>query len=384
MAALEARLEADLACGRHGELVGELEAVTQIHPLRERFWQMRMLALYRAGRQAEALRTYQELRRILGGSSASSPVPRFSAWRRPSCDRAPIWNGGRHREPESRSAVSAGPPPGDESFVGRAAELVRLDTAWAAARSGRRQLVLVAGEPGIGKSRLAAEFTRRCEAATVVFGRCDEDMGVPYQPFVEALGRYLREASAPVLGRFGGELVRLVPEVAELGLPPPLSSDPETERYRLFEAVVGWLSAASQHAPVVLVLDDLHWATRNTLLLLRHIVRSDEALPLLVLAAYRDSQLDVTSDLAGTLAELLRQPGVEQVRLSGLDEAGVAALMEGAGASRVGRRGPGAGRCAPRPDRGEPFLREGDAASPGGEGCHRLSRRSLGNGAARG
>src|SRR5688572_10058469 len=169
MAALEARLEADLACGRHGELVGELEAVTQTHPLRERFWQMRMLALYRAGRQAEALRTYQELRRILGEELGIEPSPTLqrleTAVLRQDSDLE--WR------PSPGAgvavAVSAGPPPGDAAFVGRAAELARLDTAWEAARSGRRQLVLVAGEPGIGKSRLTAEFTRRCEAATVVF-----------------------------------------------------------------------------------------------------------------------------------------------------------------------------------------------------------------------
>ena len=329
LAALEGRLEADLACGDHAELVGELESVTRAHPLRERFWQMRMLALYRAGRQAEALRTYQELRRILGEELGIEPSPTLqrleTAVLRQDCELE--W--GPAAVAGQAVAASPGPPPGDEGFVGRVAELDRLHAAWAAARSGRCRLVLVAGDPGIGKSRLAAEFTRRCEAGIVLFGRCDEEMGVPYQPFVEALGRYLREEPAPELGRFGGELVRLVPEVAERGLPPPLRSDPATERYRLFDAVVGWLSALSQRAPVVLVLDDLHWATRNTLLLLRHIIRSDEALlPLLVVAAYRDSPLDMTSDLAGTLAELVPQPGVERVRLAGLDEAGVAAVME--------------------------------------------------------
>jgi DNA-binding SARP family transcriptional activator len=328
LAALEGRLEADMACGDHAELVGELESVTRAHPLRERFWQMRILALYRAGRQAEALRTYQELRRILGEELGIEPSPTLqrleTAVLRQDCELE--WR----PAPVAGQAVAAspGPPPGDEGFVGRVAELDRLHAAWAAARSGRCRLVLVAGDPGIGKSRVAAAFTRRREAGIVLFGRCDEEMGVPYQPFVEALGRYLREEPAPELGRFGGELVRLVPEVAERGLPPPLRSDPATERYRLFDAVVGWLSALSQRAPVVLVLDDLHWATRNTLLLLRHIIRSDEALPLLVVAAYRDSPLDVTSDLAGTLAELLPQPGVERVRLAGLDEAGVAAVME--------------------------------------------------------
>jgi predicted ATPase len=155
-------------------------------------------------------------------------------------------------------------------------------------------------------------------------------MGVPYQPFVEALGRYVREAPAPALGRLAGELVRLVPEVASRvpGLPPPLRSDPETERYRLFDALAAWLAAASESAPVLLVVDDLHWATTPTLQLLRHLVRSGESLRLLAVVAYRDTAMDVTGDLADTVAELLREPGVERLGLSGLDEAGVAAFME--------------------------------------------------------
>src|SRR5207237_1462508 len=105
-----------------------------------------------------------------------------------------------------------------------------------------------------------------------------------YQPFVEALGRYLRQAPDVVLGRLAGELVRLVPQVGERvhGISPPLRSDPETERYRLFDAVAAWLGAASETAPVLFVVEDLHWATKPTLLLLSHLIRSDEDLRLLV------------------------------------------------------------------------------------------------------
>jgi tetratricopeptide (TPR) repeat protein len=192
--------------------------------------------------------------------------------------------------------------------------------------------VLVAGEPGIGKSRLAAEFARTAHAggAAVLFGRCDEGMGVPYQPFVEALGRDLRQAPQPTLGRLAGELVRLVPEVGERvpGLSPPLRSDPETERYRLFDAVAAWLSAVAATAPLLFVVEDLHWATKPTLLLLAHLLRSDEDLRLLMAVTFRDTPLDMTPDLADLVAELLRLPGVERLRLSGLDESGVGALME--------------------------------------------------------
>ena len=356
LAALEARLEADLACGRHAEMAGELEAVTQTHPLREPFWRMRMLVLYRAGRQAESLRTYQQLRRILGEELGIDPSPELQRLETAVLRQDPELEWRPRPAAVGAAAVSADLPRGYEGFVGREAELGRLDAAWAAARAGRRQLVLLAGEPGIGKSRLAAEFTRRCEGATVIFGRCDEEMGVPYQPFVEALGRYLREFPAPVLGRFGGELVRLVPEVAELGLPPPVRSDPATERYRLFEAVVGWLSAASQRAAVVLVLDDLQWATKNTLLLLRHIVRSDDALALLLVSAYRDSPLDVSSDFAGTLAELVRLPAVERVKLSGLDEVEVAALMKARARHELDDQGRGLAGLVHAQTAGNPFF----------------------------
>jgi hypothetical protein len=197
-------------------------------------------------------------------------------------------------------------------MVGRGAEMARLEAAWEAARSGERRLVLVGGEPGIGKSRLTSDFARRVHrgGGLVLFGRCDEGMGVPYQPVVEALGRYLKDAPVPALGHLGGELVRLVPEVAERvpGLPLPLRSDPETERYRLFEATAGWLAAMAEQAPVMFALDDMHWATKPTLLLLSHLVRSEERLPLLLVATYRDNAPDMSADLADAVATLFRHP----------------------------------------------------------------------------
>ncbi|MGH8976408.1 MAG: ATP-binding protein, partial [Acidimicrobiia bacterium] len=250
----------------------------------------------------------------------------------------------------------------EESFplVGREAERDRLETAWAEATSGQRRLVLLAGEPGVGKTRLAAEAARRAhtEGASVLFGRCDEGMGVPYQPVVESLGAYVRQAPAPALGRLAGELVRLVPEVAERapGLPPPLRSDPETERYRLFDAVAAWLSAASEATPVVLVVDDLHWATRPTLLLLRHLVRSGEPLRLLVVATYRDTEPDLNAEVADVVAELLRQPGVERLALAGLDEAGVAAFMEARARHELGSEGQGLARVVHAETAGNPFF----------------------------
>jgi tetratricopeptide (TPR) repeat protein len=212
------------------------------------------------------------------------------------------------------------------TFVGRDEERDRLTTAWKEAQTGTRQVVLVSGEPGIGKTRLVAETARQAHAAgaTVLFGRCDEDMGVPYQPFVEALDGYLAVARPEDVrdhaGRSGGELARLLPRLLDLvpGLADPVRADPETERYQQFEAVRAFLSSLAGAAPVVLVLDDLHWAAQPTLLLLRHLLKADDATALLVLGTYRDTDLSRSHPLAGFLADLRRAEGTERVDLRGL------------------------------------------------------------------
>jgi class 3 adenylate cyclase/tetratricopeptide (TPR) repeat protein len=223
-------------------------------------------------------------------------------------------------------------------FVGRDTELERLSQLWKEVVAGERRLALVAGEPGVGKTRLAAELALRThdEGAFVLAGRCDEDLGVPYQPFVEALRHFVD--GTPVselserLGRYGGELARLVPELSdrEPQLGAPLRSDSETERYRLFDAVAAWLSAASAVEPILLVLDDLQWATKPTLLLLRHVARSAEPIRLLVLGTYRDTEIGHDHPLAEVVADLRRLGGMERISLLGLDPSGVVAYIEAA------------------------------------------------------
>ncbi len=219
-------------------------------------------------------------------------------------------------------------------FVGRDGPLHRCLELWKEAVSGERRVALLAGEAGIGKTRLAVEVagTVMDEGAMALAGRCDEDLGVPYQPFVEALRHYAGHVVAPRLGRHGGELVRLVPEVADgvVGLAEPLRSDPETERYRLFDAVAMWLSDVSVETPVLLVLDDLHWAAKPTLLLLRHVLRSPAPMRLLVVATYRDTDIERDHPLAELLADLRKDDGVERLSLVGLDRAAVGAYIEAA------------------------------------------------------
>jgi class 3 adenylate cyclase/tetratricopeptide (TPR) repeat protein len=228
-------------------------------------------------------------------------------------------------------------------FSGRVAQREALLQAWKEATSGERRVMLVSGEPGIGKTRLTAEVARQIHelGGVVLYGRCDEDMGMGFQPFGEALEQAVAaNPSEKDLGRYAGELVRLIPDLAERvgGLKPPMSSDPETERYRLFDAVAAWLAALSSSSGVLLVLDDLHWAERPTLLLLRHLVRSPEMMKLCIVGTYRDSDLDRTRALADVLADLRREPGVERLALSGLDVAGVVELLSNASDGRMDLR----------------------------------------------
>ena len=171
------------------------------------------------------------------------------------------------------------------------------------------------------------------EGAIALYGRCDEEVGVPYQPFAEALDWYTGHVGQPVLGRYPGELRRLQPLLGSrlAGLAAPVSSDPRSEEYLLFEAARSWLVELSRQQPVVLVLDDLHWASRPVLLLLRHVLRAavaeGDGVRLLVLGTYRDTELGRNHALAGAMADVRRLPGVEQLPLAGLSVVEVAELV---------------------------------------------------------
>ena len=229
--------------------------------------------------------------------------------------------------------VLTGPGP----FVGRSGELDRLLADWQATLIAGTRAVLIAGEPGVGKTRLAGEWSRRAydDGAIVLYGRCDEDLGAPYQPFAEALRAVVPNLGTRRLRGLRGveSLLPLVPGLAEVL--PDLSAapraDPDTERYALFDAVVALLGLASADAPLVLVLDDLHWAAKPTLLLLRHVLRFGEHARVQIVATYRSTDLDRTHPLAAMLADLHRDGAITRIALDGLDEDDVTTYVSEAG-----------------------------------------------------
>ncbi len=235
------------------------------------------------------------------------------------------------------------------AYVGREAEIEKLAGEWEAVTAGERRVVFVAGEPGIGKTRLVthAALRRHAEGAAVLYGRCEEDLATPYGPWIEALDHYVENAPDEVLSahveRHGGELGRLIPSLSRRvdDLPEPKQADPETERYLLFGAVVGLLGEASAERPVTLLLDDLHWADKPTLGLLKHVVAASATLPLLVLGTYRDSELTREHPLADALADLRREQGVERIALAGLEREDVVAIMEAAAGHEMDEVGMG-------------------------------------------
>ena len=200
-------------------------------------------------------------------------------------------------------------------FVGRATSLRRLRARWEARHQGG--LVVVAGDPGIGKTRLTARFatTAHAEGDVVLYGRADEDRVSPYQPFVEALRHYAahRPGLAEEIGlpaAAARELARLVPELGPSPAPAPTRGRQEREfsRHELFDAVVRLLLHAAQSGRLLLVLEDLQWADVPTVLLLRQLLRRGAGSPLLVIATYADLEADATGPLPRLLTDL-RQIG---------------------------------------------------------------------------
>lgn len=331
LSALEIVARGAAALGRTADAVAAAEAAIALEPFRESTYLALIDAHAKAGNRGEALRAYERCRRVLAEELGVNPSP--------STEAAYL---GLLQDPPPRDDQPAALPlpaplgsAAGTSLWGREAELDRLAEALERVATEGRQAVLLGGEAGMGKTALVAAAARQAHArgARILYGRCDEDLELPYQPFAEALSRFVAHADPRELSdhvdAHGGDLARLAPDLTRRlsDVPPAPSTDPEADRYRLFETVAALLADAAKRAPVVLVFDDLHWATSGTLQLLRHVLRSTISARLLILATYRHTE--ISDALADMLADLRREPGgVDRLQLEGLGTEAVTAFVE--------------------------------------------------------
>ncbi|HUO41301.1 MAG TPA: AAA family ATPase [Mycobacterium sp.] len=232
-------------------------------------------------------------------------------------------------------------------LVGRAAELAAFEQAWERVESGNRQAVFIGGEPGAGKTRLAAEVagTLAEHDVAVLVGSSTADADVPYAPFAEALDRLLIGATpgsiADVLADAGSQLRRLSTQV-DRHLPDTVPAQHVgAARQALFGALTGFLRRLAIDRPIALILDDLHWAQLPTLAMLEHVLIGCADIRMLVVATFRTTPPDRSDELTTRLAELHRFDGVRRLDLAGLDTEAIAEFV-----SRTQQLAPASARTA--------------------------------------
>ena len=373
--AFEERICAELSLGKHNDVITELEGLVATHPERERLHEHLMIALYRSGRQVEALTAFGRARHHLVDEYGVEPTEQLRELHQAilahdpelALERdTPVESGGR----TSDASATGQPPPltsrlrvrGDSTFVGRDRERALLEGALAN-QDESMQAVLVSGEPGIGKTRLVSEFASRAheQGVAVAGGRCDSGLGLPYQPFVEALDDLLGWAPSGVIEQHlrvhGAVLARIAPRLAldqsEMRGKPGLDS--EGAHYRLFVAVGDLLTQLARHAPLVLVLEDLHWADEPTVLLLKHVLTMPNARSVTLVGTYRSTDLQ-HRPLGTLLPDLHRELGVLRIDLDGLSDADVIELIQAHTGERLDQAGQRAASRLRRYTAGNPFF----------------------------
>ncbi len=377
---LQSRARESIARGGIGlggsELAGAERSARELvrtAPFRESGYVLLMRALVASGNTAEALRAYERLRRVLREELGTAPGAEIQALHRR------LLTGRESADDPIEAATSAaitvgGPGPAvaelplptwliptrRSPFVGRTGEIGRLEGLWDEAAEGRPQIVLVGGDPGMGKTRLATEFAQGVHDAAgagVLYGRADEHGTLSYQPFVEALRHWAINTSGEELqaslGRHAAVLARMVPEIT-VRLPEPPTIEPgELQRDLLFDAVTATVSAIASSRPTLLVIDDLHWADQASLLMFRHLARSPHRSRLMVLATHRDTE--TSEALTETMADLGRERLFERLRLGGLGPDETAALISSIQGSRSS---PDLAQAIHAETAGNPFLVE--------------------------
>jgi DNA-binding SARP family transcriptional activator/tetratricopeptide (TPR) repeat protein len=342
MRALETLAEAGLRQG--GRELGTAEqaarAAIAAAPFRESAHLLLMEVHEAAGNPAEALRAFEELRILLRDELGTTPgAAMLAAHERILRGDAP---GPAAPARVEKVPVVAWPVPlaaalDRHALVGRARELDLLEECWGEAITGASRLVLLAGDAGIGKTRLAAELGRRArdDGALVLYGRFDEEALAPYQPLVEMVRGWSSGASLePLRERLGVRAAELGILFGEFGPPPADHAGPASRgngadgrRLRFFDAVAALLGEIGAQAPLVLVFDDLHWADRPTLQLLKHLVRAPQPGRALLLGTYRDAEIEAGHPLHELVGDIRREGLLNRLELPGLDEPEVAELV---------------------------------------------------------
>ena len=347
--AAEDRIGAWLALGRHAEAVAELEAMVEARPLRERRWGQLIVATYRCGRQADALRAYQrcrtvlaeelglepgpELRRLeaavlaqdpsLDWQPAAGPAESRPAGPGPAGPVPPRVRPGRAERPPAFPPTAEPPREGDHpapSLVGRDAELAHLRDRLADAASGHGGAVVLVGEPGAGKTTLAeaAAHVAGGTGFTCAWGRCPDAASTPaYWPWSQVL------RALPDGPRVAAARQRLDGDVEGDG---DGDGEDSIRQFRAYEAVAAAFGEAAASAPVLAVVDDLHAADEASLALLQLLAGDLHRMPALLLFTVRDTE--PVPFVGQALGELLRYPGAERVTVSAFEAADVATLLE--------------------------------------------------------
>lgn len=337
--ALRLLIEEYEKANRHQQALDTALFLLEQDPLQESVSRAAMRSYFRLGRRHSALEHYQRFREIIRQELDIEPMPetvslaedigsgRFSTESIPSISVEPIQSA---KIPTAHRAESLSLP-----FLGRSQEMERLNEFWQAGKGG---LLLISGEAGIGKSRLLEEFTRLLPGKPVLYGRCYEfERLLPYQPFGEALRLLLanfKTADWQQLPTWTiGELSRLLPELVER-LPEQKSAGLQPDRIRLFYAISRLLALLGEKQPLLLILEDLHWAAESTLQLLHYLVR--QSVPsLFIIGTFRPEIVGPEHPLTGVRRQLGREKLASTLNLSRLSRRTVEAIVSRMGGNAV-------------------------------------------------
>lgn len=345
----EELFDGDLALGRHVDVVPSIERFIAAHPYRERAHGQYLVALYRCGRHEDARLAFDRLTAILDQDLGVAPSPELLAINKQVADRDDALDAPA-RVPQSARLKEVGQPhapavpayllrASEVPLVGRADVVSLVEQVLQSAHNGQPVTLIVRGEPGIGKTRLAAKSAELAAARgfTIVYGRSDEDLALPYQPWIEIMSNAASSLSTSRLAehrsRHGDTLAVLAPNLRHR-VTTPISSGATTApttpdgqgQMEVFQAALDLIETAASDNPLVVVLDDLQWADRSTLQLLSHVAQR-AAGSVAIMMLFRGTGTEADPVLEDLVADLAPLPSVHEVDLVGLEVDDVAEMI---------------------------------------------------------